>query len=146
MESSKAGVIKDFSKSKEPEIPFMHEVWNWEGDKSVLPSKWVAIIQHSRGSSPTAKQLLEKYINTPKFDPNSFFFITKRSKAIGCAIVTDASGKYCIEYLGTASKERESIEGALLDLCAQYAKKASIKELHLEAHEYICNVATYKRA
>ena len=101
------GVLTDFTHAKEPEVPMLHEIWNWEGDKSVLPSKWVYIIQKARGVAPTKEELLHDYIDVPDFDPSGFFFLTKRSKAVGCAIVVNAKGKYTIHYLCTLSKERK---------------------------------------
>ena len=37
--SYKAYVFTSFEKLKEPTIPPLHEIWNWQGDKTVLPSK-----------------------------------------------------------------------------------------------------------
>ena len=28
-------------------IPFLFETWNWEGDESVLPFKWIDLIKYS---------------------------------------------------------------------------------------------------
>ena len=33
-----------------PVVPDLYEVWNWEGDKTVLPGKWASIIQSAFGS------------------------------------------------------------------------------------------------
>ncbi len=107
MKPSVLGLLMDFTHAKEPQVPILHEIWNWEGDKSVLPSKWVFIIQKARGSSPSKEELLHDYIDVPEFDPNGFFFLTKRSKAVGCAIVVNNKGKFEIHYLCTLSKEKQ---------------------------------------
>ena len=41
MEKSKGCVysFSAFEELKEPIIPSLHEIWNWQGDKSVLPAK-----------------------------------------------------------------------------------------------------------
>ena len=31
------------------DVPFMYEVWNWEGDTSVLPGKWASVVQAAFG-------------------------------------------------------------------------------------------------
>ncbi len=37
--SEKTYVFTDFASLLEPTVPPLHEIWNWEGDKSVLPIK-----------------------------------------------------------------------------------------------------------
>jgi len=39
--------LKDF---KRWEIPFLCEIWNWEGDESVLPGKWAHIVNEAYGT------------------------------------------------------------------------------------------------
>lgn len=45
MEKVKESVysFSNFEELKAPVVPSLHEIWNWQGDKSVLPSKvfWV---------------------------------------------------------------------------------------------------------
>ncbi len=37
----------------EPVIPDLYEVWTWEGDASVLPMKWEALIAAAFGDDRT---------------------------------------------------------------------------------------------
>jgi len=35
----KTYVFTAFDKLKDPTVPPLHEIWNWQGDKTVLPGK-----------------------------------------------------------------------------------------------------------
>jgi hypothetical protein len=39
----------------EPVVPDMYEVWNWEGDTSVLPGKWAAVVSAAFGAVEGAR-------------------------------------------------------------------------------------------
>jgi len=107
MKSVNTGILTNYDLIQEPSIPFMHEVWNWEGDKSVLPSKWINILEKARGSSISKAELLQNYVETKGFDTNGFFFLTKRSKAIGTAFAYRCENYYSIMFLSTYAKERK---------------------------------------
>ncbi len=36
---SRTFAFTDFAALKDPVVPPLHEIWNWQGDKSVLPIK-----------------------------------------------------------------------------------------------------------
>ena len=72
--------------------PLYYESWNWEGDKSVLPYKWIELINDSKIRIPGIKDYLsvdeflkKNYYKNPEFDERSFIFITHRSQTAGCA-------------------------------------------------------------
>ena len=65
-----------------PAIPFLYEIWNWVGDTSILPIKWLEFLKkvdkqtgEQRFAEITKDYLLSTYVNHPNFDPYSFFFI-----------------------------------------------------------------------
>lgn len=105
----------DFAKVKIPElvVPYLHEIWNWQGDTSVLPFKFESIL-NSASSGPIKqlknakvsksfddddsgaddflpekyynhKALKDTWITRQDFDPMGFFFLTYRSNANGLA-------------------------------------------------------------
>jgi hypothetical protein len=81
----------------ETQAPFLCEIWNWQGDTSVLPYKWVEVLSSVSGdeSAYDTKVLKQTYVSSPSFDPNAFFFLTYRSHAIGlCLVWPVKSGAY----------------------------------------------------
>jgi len=32
-----------------PKVPFLHEIWTWEGDTTILPRKWSTVVQAAFG-------------------------------------------------------------------------------------------------
>jgi hypothetical protein len=72
--------------------PQYYESWIWEGDKSILPYKWIDLIKDSKikikelDSNTNLDNFLKKnYYKNSDFDEKSFFFITYRSQTAGCA-------------------------------------------------------------
>jgi hypothetical protein len=72
--------------------PQYYESWIWEGDKSILPYKWIDLIKDSKikikdldSNSNLDKFLKKNYYKNSDFDEKSFFFITYRSQTAGCA-------------------------------------------------------------
>lgn len=52
MESSQGTYkISNFETFKRKDIPFLCEIWNWEGDESVLPGKWANIVNKCYGTT-----------------------------------------------------------------------------------------------
>jgi len=39
-----------YEEFKRKDIPFLCEIWNWEGDETVLPGKWTTIVNDCYGS------------------------------------------------------------------------------------------------
>jgi hypothetical protein len=79
-------------KFPEYRTPLYYESWIWEGDKSVLPYKWMDLINDSKISinnlnnySNLDDYLKKNFYKNSDFDEKSFFFITHRSHTAGCA-------------------------------------------------------------
>ena len=80
----------DLDSVPETQAPFLCEIWNWQGDTSVLPYKvrnltllplqWVEVLSQTAGYEEVidTKTLKSLYVSTPSFDPNAFFFLTYR--------------------------------------------------------------------
>lgn len=68
--------FKVFEEFKRREIPFLCEIWNWEGDETVLPGKWTTIVNDCYGSDYKSSHLKTNFVLTEKFDKKGFFFIT----------------------------------------------------------------------
>ena len=110
----------------EPSIPFLYEVWNWVGDTSILPIKWLEFLHRAdsnRFGHLTREQLLSNYVTQPNFDPYGFFFITNRSDVAAAVLVWPTSGEECeMREFAVAEKHRDKGVGeALVDLAHNYA-------------------------
>ena len=76
-----------------PEVPLYHEVFNWEGDETVLPGKWVRAVGEAFGSDFAAAAgvseayFSETFVADPlgRWDPRGFFFIMNRGDVAGTA-------------------------------------------------------------
>ena len=71
-----------------PQLPLYYELWNFEGDVSVLPRKWCRLINTcfpERDIPFDEQQFVEKFSSQPQFDPSGFFMITQRSKVVASA-------------------------------------------------------------
>eukprot|EP00743_Colponemidia_sp_Colp-15_P010112 GILK01011105.1.p1 GENE.GILK01011105.1~~GILK01011105.1.p1 ORF type:complete len:174 (-),score=19.59 GILK01011105.1:60-536(-) len=72
----------------EVEVPLYYEVWNWEGDTSVLPIKWYEAIRKSYvkqlWSEWNPERLEAEYVQRRDFDPSNFFFLTQRGNVGAC--------------------------------------------------------------
>jgi hypothetical protein len=125
-------------------VPFLYETWNWEGDESCLPYKWLELIKQSdlinKNSIESISVFIkENYYKNTNFDKKSFFFITHRSDVAGCVYLNkkninsiEEDGKnltYSIEFLLANKKKHDEkgIEEALLNLAIKRAKFLSNK-------------------
>ncbi len=58
------------------------------------------MVNKARYTEYTSKQLIMAYVSREAFDPMGFFFLTRRSNAVGSVIAwADAAGQPCIELL-----------------------------------------------
>ena len=70
--------------------PLYYESWIWEGDKSILPYKWIDLINDSKiqinelTNNNLEEYLKKNYYKNPEFDEKSFFFATQRSNTAAC--------------------------------------------------------------
>ena len=63
----------------EPETPWLHERWCWEGDETPLPRKWATLVGGDTECQDADKAWLQSNVITSTyFDPQSFFFLTSR--------------------------------------------------------------------
>ena len=124
------GVFTEFESLKEADIPFLCEMWNWEGDLTVLPHKWAEVLNEDLGEEVfDSKQLKENFVQKPEFDPLAFFFITSRSNALGSILSwpTNEPGVYDILNLASKQSRTEGVEKALVLLSLNYLKKKGAK-------------------
>lgn len=126
-------------------VPYLYETWNWEGDESCLPYKWIELIKQSDlikkySIEEISLFIKDNYYKNPNFDKKSFFFITNRSDVAGCVYLNmkninsvEDEGRnltnFFIEYLLTNKKKHgnKGIEEALLNLAIKRAKFLSIQ-------------------
>ncbi len=113
--------------------PRLYETWTWEGDQTVLPSKWVDLIKQSGLNICADKSYLkEKYYGSENFDKKLFFFITHRSETAGCVYCTKYSEnvdksdsnlykyQFKLEYLIVNNKHiTKGVENGLIGLCVK---------------------------
>ena len=88
--------ITDFSDFKRCDAPDLCEIWNWEGDVTVLPGKWASVVNSHYGTDYDSSHFKTVYASKDFFDPNGFFFITYRSNAIGCCLLVNEGNGYQI--------------------------------------------------
>ena len=62
-------------------VPPLCEIWNWQGDTSVLPYKFESVLNSASTLEEHYKhgELKQKYIKDARFNPDGFFFLTYRS-------------------------------------------------------------------
>jgi hypothetical protein len=127
----------------EIKIPFLYEYWNWVGDTSILPTKWLELLKkhdsQSRSttfSGITRDLLINRYVRDSKFDPQGFFFLTTRSETVSGVLIWPLDHDRC-ELVCLASlpshREKETTE-AVISLGINYAIEKGFKIL-----EYIEN-------
>ena len=86
----------------EVQVPSLCEVWNWQGDTSVLPFKFESVLNAASEDCElfVASELKTKYTQGGSWDPMGFFFLTYRSQTIGLAFALSAgNGIFEIPYL-----------------------------------------------
>ena len=124
----------DNSNSIKFKIPRLYETWNWEGDLSILPNKWLDLIKNSDLSlkneiNKTKEYIKSEYYNNEKFDKKSFYFLTHRSEVAGCFYLNkfnfenDSNIIYCIEFLLLNIKKHanKGVEEGLIGLAIKRA-------------------------
>mmetsp|Transcript_51183 Transcript_51183/g.58683 ORF Transcript_51183/g.58683 Transcript_51183/m.58683 type:complete len:152 (+) Transcript_51183:42-497(+) len=135
--------LEDLSGIPEAEVPFLHEIWNWEGDTSILPHKWEHMAQMARPDKKkdlTAKYLEERFISSHKFDPQGIFFLTHRSKCMGTAmLIVHSDGSYELGHLYVDSHSVECYKCLAL-MVIKYAESkgaTSIRTLKPDHENYL---------
>jgi len=67
---------------QDPETPWLHERWCWEGDETPLPKKWSSMVLADADCIPANDAWLQSNILSKSkrmfFDPQGFFFLTSR--------------------------------------------------------------------
>ena len=119
----------DLSSTPIPHIPtpYLMEIWNWQGDTSILPFKFESIL-NACSSVPekySHTALKKTYIDDKGFDPMGFHFLTSRSTAIGlCFVLPGSSPSECrVVYCACVPKHRHNqVEECLLALTLGYCK------------------------
>mmetsp|Transcript_32263 Transcript_32263/g.55767 ORF Transcript_32263/g.55767 Transcript_32263/m.55767 type:complete len:146 (-) Transcript_32263:205-642(-) len=135
--------------AEEGVVPFMYEVWSWEGDASILPVKWFDFLQRVDSSTGThyyshltKERLIEDYVQSDNFDPDSFFFITQRSEVAGSALLWPTLEGEC-ELLFVAVHEShrdrvrltQKVGEALLSIALDRALKLGMQVVSFTAKE-----------
>ena len=93
------------NKSKLSKTPFLYEVWNWQGDESILPykvyyislTKWMDLIKKAN-LDYDSNYIKQNYYSSDNFDKDSFLFITHRSEVAGCCYL-NLNNANTIEFL-----------------------------------------------
>ena len=130
-DSSKSAdlVLTSLETLPEMQTPSLCEIWNWQGDTSVLPYKFESVL-NAASTDPEKYEhgvLKQTYIQDSRFDPDGFFFLTYRSNAIGLTLAYKVAGEketFEIPYLVCVPSHRnKGVEKALLGLILGYVKK-----------------------
>ena len=121
------------------ETPYLCEIWNWQGDTSVLPFKFESIL-NSASEEPekySHSALKKEHIDQAAFDPEGFFFLTSRSNAIGLTYaipMPDDATTYRVPYLvSTPCHKKEGVEQCLLALVLKYCQSKGAKRVTVDA-------------
>ena len=141
VDSGKGWILTDLDSQETPEltVPSLCEIWNWQGDTSVLPYKFESVLNSASMEieSYNHNKLKQTYIQDERFDPMGFFFLTSRSSAIGLtfALVSkDDPSHYEIPYLVADPKHKnKGVESALLALILRYCKEKGAKSVTLQS-------------
>ena len=114
--------LSPFESVPELKVPSLCEIWNWQGDTSVLPYKFESVLNSCSKLEENYEhtKLKEKYIQDSRFDRDGFFFLTYRSQAIGLTLAmpqADDPTTYSIPFLCAVPNHRgKGVEAALLSL------------------------------
>lgn len=96
-------------------LPPYHEIWNYEGDESVIPRKWFHVLCEAFGETflmekgVSKETLEERYVRSRQFRKDGFFLITHRSTTVatGFAFVDESDPKLgMVHWVGVAPKSR----------------------------------------
>ncbi len=112
-------ITKEIEECKNPPLI---EIWNWEGDVSILPFKWLDLIRNTGISvdKNIKEDLKINYYDNSDFDQKSFFFITSRSDTLGCAYLENDTIIYLLVNKRHVGK---GVENSLVKLCAKRLKE-----------------------
>jgi len=117
--------------------PLYYESWIWEGDKSVLPFKWIDLINDSKINIPDIKNfstldefLKKNYYKNSQFDEKSFLFITHRSQTAGCAYL-DSNNVIKFLIVGKNHKNKQ-VEYSLISRAIKRAIEKNNGNLEFE--------------
>ena len=119
--------------------PSLCEIWNWQGDTSVLPYKFESVLNASSTDPELYNHtaLKQQYIGDERFDPDGFFFLTYRSNAIGLTLAypcADEPTTYEIPFLvAVPSHRNKGVEMALLALILEFCKKKGAAKVIVRA-------------
>ena len=117
--------------------PSLCEIWNWQGDTSVLPYKFESVL-NACSTDPemySHADLKQEYVKCPRFDPLGFFFITYRSNAIGLTLAYKCADESTYEIpflLAVPSHRNKGVEKALLALILEYCQKKGASRVLLK--------------
>ena len=119
--------------------PPLCEIWNWQGDTSVLPYKFESVL-NSSSTDPEKydpQQLKQEYVQSARFDPDGFFFLTYRSNAIGLTLAfpsQDDPTTFEVPFLvAVPSHRNKGVEKALLALILEYCKNKGGKKVVIKS-------------
>lgn len=102
-------------------VPDFFEQWCWEGDRSVLPHKWLQAVDECCGGRVGADAL--RPWEAQGFDEQGIFFITSRSDTCGIALALPAGEDPRTGTIGAwgveASYRRRGLGRCLLRFCLQ---------------------------
>ena len=118
-------VLNSLENIPEMQTPSLCEIWNWQGDTSVLPYKFESVLNASSTEALYAHGTLkQEYVKNARFDPDGFFFLTYRSNAIGLTLAyrcEDDPNTFELPFLVAVPNHRnKGVEKALLALILQY--------------------------
>ena len=107
--NSAGGSGSDWILESLDEVPFLKtparcEIWNWQGDTSILPFKFESVLNSAsiENEAYSHTDLKKQYIEDSRFDPMGFFFLTSHSSAIGLTLalpLSDDPDTYEIPFL-----------------------------------------------
>lgn len=129
--------------------PLYYESWIWEGDRSVLPYKWMELINSSniqiddlQSSANLDDYLKKNYYKNPSFDEKSFFFVTHRSHTAGCAYLDNNNIlKFLIIGKNHKNKQIEhSLVTRAIKRAIEKANAQGIKYFEIKADMNLTNV------
>ena len=142
--------LSSLSELPRVELPLYYEIWNWEGDTTVLPGKWFRVVKKCFGAKfceqkriASGDYLRERYgiDGSPTFDPKSFFFITLRSEVVATCFgwVENGSGSNTgiLHWLAVDPTHRKlGIGTALITLVCNRLKERGFEKCRLRTESF----------
>eukprot|EP00940_MAST-03C_sp_MAST-3C-sp2_P000104 g104.t1 len=127
-------------------LPPYHEIWNYEGDESVIPRKWFHVLCQAFGETFLAEKgvsketLEERYVRSKGFRKDGFFLITHRSTTVatGFAFVDDSDPKIGIlHWLGVVpGSRRQGIARSIVLMILRHFFDRGIRVVRLKTEAY----------